>query len=257
MSSLTRVVAAVLIATVVAGCTATDGDDDATGTPTPSATPSESSPAGDDGTPSAVPTAEELTGMLATQAELGEAWTLWEGFGDWPAGSPGVIPEEQRTMLPTLPMCPTAGDDAVALAEGLRWQAFTQLRRATPDPFGTMVVVQQMMLAEDPAQLEVTFATLAEGLTSCLTANLPDGEWEIGLREELTVPAVGDARYAERASSVNAGDARRDTRLVLVLDGAVLMAIQLDEVLISPEAEPTVTDADLDALVSAMAAQLP
>lgn len=214
-----------------------------------------------DGTPStpspAVPTADELAGHLATPADLGADWSLWEGFAAWPGGVPGVIPEDQRSVIPALPMCANASEAAVALAEGLRWQAFTQLQKATPDPFANMVVVQQFLLADEPAQVAATFAILRDGLTSCLTENLQDGEWEIGLREVLDVPAVGDERYAERSSSVDPGGARRDTRLVLVRDGAVLMAIQLDDVLISPDAEPTLTTEAVDGVVTAVADKLP
>lgn len=154
-------------------------------------------------------------------------------------------------------MCANAGEAGVALAEGLQWQAFTQLHMATPDPFTSMVVVEQFLVADGPAQVAATFATLRDGLTSCLTEIIQDSEWEVGLREALDVPAVGDERYAERSSGLDPGGARRDTRWVLIRDGAVLMAIQLDDVLISPDAEPTLTTGVVDGVVTAMADKLP
>lgn len=261
----TSLVRAAIVAIAAAALVACGGDGDS-GTPTgtssapttsaPAPTDAASSPGDDDGASpapsSTVPGVDELATRLATAADLGANWSLWEGFADWPEGAPGEIPENQRDLVPTLPMCPNAGEEAVALAEGLQWQAFTQLHRETPDPFATMVVAQQFLLAGEPAEVADTFATLRDGLTACLTENLP-GEWEIGLREAMDVPPIGDDRYAERSFDVDPGGARRDTRLVLVLDGAVLMAIQLDDVLISPEAEPTLTAEEVDAVVRTMA----
>lgn len=216
-------------------------------------------PASGTGTPSAtapMPSAAELAGFLIEPADLGPDWTLWEGFADWPGGAPGVIPDDQRDLLPALALCPSAGEEAVALAEGLQWQAFTQLHQETSTPFDTMVVAQQLLLADEPERTAATFATLRDGLTSCLTENLPAGDWEIGRAERLEVPAVGEDRYAERTSGFDA-EARRDTRLVLVQDGPVLMAIRIDEVLISPDAEAALPAETVNALVSTMADKLP
>jgi len=204
-----------------------------------------------------VPSPADLAAHLVTPGELGADWSQWEGFAAWPDGAPGVIPDDQRALLPTLPLCPGAGEEAVALAEGLRWQAFTQLHQDTRDQFATMVVAQQLLLADEPDRTAATFATLRDGLTRCLTGNLPEADWEIGLREPLEVPAVGDDRFAERGSSFESGEARRDTRLVLVVDGPILMAIQIDEILIRPDAEATLTPEVVDSLVTTMAGRLP
>ena len=206
---------------------------------------------------SPVPSAADLAGSLVTPADLGPGWIPWEGFTAWPGGEPGVIPDDQRALLPKLDMCPSAGEKAVALAEGLPWQAFTQLHQETSNPFATMVVAQQLLLADEPDRTAETFTTLRDGLTRCLTENLPAGDWEIGRRERLQVPAVGQDRYAERTAGFEAGGARRDTRLVLVQDGPVLMAIRIDEVLISPDAEATLPPETVNALVSTMADKLP
>lgn len=47
--------------------------------------------------------------------------------------------------------------------------------------------------------------------------------------------------------------ARRATRLVLVRDGAMLMLIQIDEVLIRADAEPTLTTDAVNSVIVAMA----
>lgn len=60
---------------------------------------------------------------------------------------------------------------------------------------------------------------------------------------------MGDDRF-ERSSSFDPGEARRDTRLVLVQDGPVLMAIQIDEVLIRPGRGSTLTVDTVNGVVS-------
>lgn len=254
--ALVAAVASMLVACTGGGAAPTPTASDLP-TPTASDSPGPTASGPPSGTPaSGVPSVAALVHMLATPADLGPEWRLWEGFAAWPGGAPGVIPDDQRALTPKVPMCPSAGEEAVALAEGLRWQVFTQLHQTTPDPFATMVVAQQLLLADDPARTAATFATLRDGLTACLTENLPDGDWEIGLREPLEVPAVGDDRFAERSSSFDPGEARRDTRLVLVEDGPVLMVIQIDEVLIRPDAEASLTQETVDAVVSSMADRL-
>ena len=203
-----------------------------------------------------VPSTAELAGLLVTPSDLGSGWSDWEGFAAWPGGVPGAIPDDHRELVPKLALCPNAGEEAVALAEGLKWQAFTQLQQATSDPFATMVVGQELLLADEPENVAATYATLRDGLTRCLSENLSGGEWEIGLRESLEVPPVGDDRFAERSSSFDPGEARRDTRLVLVKDGPVLMVIQIDEVLIRPDAEAALTPEAVNGVVKAMANKL-
>ncbi len=231
---------------ITVGCSGRGGGGAAPTTPATTAGPSTT----------AVPSAIELADHLATPADLGPDWTLWEGFAEWPGGEPGVVPDDQRDLLPTLQLCPSAGEEAVALAEGLPWQAFTQLHQETEDPFATMVVAQQLLLADEPDRTTQTFTTLRDGLAGCQTGNLPADDWEIGRNDPLEVPAVGDDRYAERTSGFDA-QARRDTRLVLVRDGPVLMAIRIDEVLISPDAEAALPADTVNTLVTTMADKLP
>jgi hypothetical protein len=242
-----RLAVLTLAALILASCVGGNGSgsEPTTSQPTPTSSP----------TASDVPTGAQLASHLGSPADLGSGWKLWEGFADWPGGVPGEIPDDQRTIIPTLQMCPQAGETAVAQAADLRWQAFTQLQLETPDPFSNMVAVQQFLVADEPSRTVETFTILRDGLTSCLTANLED--WELGLRESLAVPTVGDERYAERGWGVDASGARLDTRLVLVLDGPTLMAVRFDDIMINPGSEPALTQAQVDAVLQVMAARLP
>jgi hypothetical protein len=250
---------AVVAAVILVGCSGGGSGGSVPSTPaTTGPTTSVATPGPTSSTTSpVVPSAAELAGYLVTPTDLGRDWSQWEGFAAWPGGGPGVVPDDQRALLPTLPLCPRAGEDAVALAKGLRWQAFTQLHLSTRDQFATMVVAQQLLLAGTPDQIATTFATLRDGLTRCLTGNPPPGDWEVGLREPLEVPAVGDRRFAEQSSSFESGGARRGSRLVLVQDGPVLLAIQIDEILIRPDAAATLTQDAAEAIIGAMADKLP
>lgn len=247
-----RLAIAALAVSTLLGCAGQGGGGAAPTTPAGTTTTGTAAPS--PGGP--VPSAADLAGHLVTPADLGSDWTLWEGFADWPGGEPGVVPDDQRALLPKLELCPSAGEEAAALAADLPWQAFTQLRQETDDPFATMVVAQELLLADEPDRTAQTFTTLRDGLTSCLTENQSSGDWEIGRTERLEVPAVGEDRYAERSSALDA-EARRDSRLVLVKDGAVLMAVRIDEVLISPDAEAGLPQETVDAVVTAMANKLP
>lgn len=247
-----RLAIAALAVGALVGCAGQGGGG---ATPTSPAATSTTAPTTPSPT-SPVPSATELAGYLVTPADLGPDWAPWEGFEAWPDGEPGVIPDDQRDLLPTPALCPSAGEEAIALAEGLPWQAFTQLHQETDTPFDTMVVAQQLLLADEPERTTETFTTLRDGLTSCLTENLSAGDWEIGRDERLEVPAVGEDRYAERTSGFD-GEARRDTRLVLVRDGSVLMAVRIDEVLISPDAEATLSPETVNDLLTTMADKLP
>lgn len=178
---------AVMVALVVGALVACSGDGGDQPTPPASSgqvttsgppTPPATSP----GASQQVPTSSDLVGYLVVPADLGVDWSQWEGFAAWPDGAPGVIPDDQRLLLPRLPMCPGAGAQTVELAANLQWQAFTQLHQATPDQFANMVVVQQLLLADEPDKTAATFAALRDGLTSCLSENLPAADWEIGLR---------------------------------------------------------------------------
>ncbi len=194
-----RWITVMLVAALLAGCgggtsptstsPATPGPTDGATSPGDGATsPGDGATSPGDGAtrPPVPPTAGELSSILITPAELGPEWSLWEGFATWPDGQPGIIPEDQRALLPGIPLCAHAGEEALALAPTLRWEVFTQLHRATPDPFATMVVAQQFLLADEPAAVERTFTVLRDGLTRCLTAYpvslsfLGDGPLELG-----------------------------------------------------------------------------
>lgn len=200
--------------------------------------------------------ASEVAAHLVRAADLGDDWGLWRGFEDWPGGVPGPIPEEQRDSIGHLPMCPAAGDEAVALAADIPWEAFTQLHRETADPFLNMVTVQQFLLAEDPGTVQETFETLREGMTACLTENLPEGEWEIGLREPIELSTFGEDRYGEQSRRTDTEGSRIHTTWVLVRDGAALLAARFDDILIRADSEPVLTVAEVHAVVVAIVERL-
>jgi hypothetical protein len=253
----TRLRPALLGAVVVALLLPSCGSD--TDEPTPSASPETSPSAGagwDEGT---VPTPEQLASVLVAPEDLEGDWTVKmpevEG-----TEAPGVVPEEQRGNLPRIRFCKEAPPGAKAVAQRLEWEAFMQLGMVSPDPRNSQVFTQEFLLAAEPAEVESMFAALQEGMEACAgrKTEYPDGE--TGRTEELPVPTLGEAAYGSREVVEEAsprGPAIWDLRYVLVRDGAVLMSVQVGDVYVGEDAEPRLTDDDVDAILTAVAQKLP
>ena len=59
---------------------------------------------------------------------------------------PGVVTDDQWDKLPRIEFCPEASTGATEAAEGLEWQAFTQLNLDTGQPRRHLVFVQEFLL---------------------------------------------------------------------------------------------------------------
>lgn len=204
-----------------------------------------------------VASAEQLAGMLVTAGDLEGEWTPWERFAEWPGGKPGVIPEDQRPLLPRIEPCAEAGAAAAEAARKLTWQAFTQLHLKGADPAKNMVFVQEFLLAGDAAAIQSTFAALRDGMVACLGKQTETPDGEICTSQAAEVPAVGDDRIAERdLVDEPGGRATWDGRQALVRDGTVLMGVTVFEVMLGESTKLLGVD-DLDAILTAAARKLP
>ena len=227
--------------------------------PTPSTSPERSPSAGagwDEGT---VPTPEQLASVLVAPEDLDGDWTVKmpdvEG-----TEAPGVVPEEQRGNLPRIRFCKAASAESKEAGESLEWEAFMQLGLASPDPRNSQVFTQEFLLAAEPAEVESLFESLQDGMKACAGRKTEYPGGETGRTEELPVPALGEAAYGTREIVEEAsprGPAIWDLRYVLVRDGAVLMSIQVGDVYVGEDAEPRLSDADVDAILTAVAQKLP
>ena len=89
-------------------------------------------------------------------------------------GGAGAVPtpEEQQEILPRVQLCPEASVESVDAADGLAWQAFTMLDMTPQDPLdmvagdraGRMILVQEYLLADDPAQVAETYGLVTAGI---------------------------------------------------------------------------------------------
>lgn len=192
------------------------------------------------------PTAEDLAAALLTGEELEQivpvadvdargGWRLPGYFATWPHGSPGVIPQDERSAVKPLEalgeICPAAnGSEA-----GFSWDAHTGYG-STPGGDQHVATFFEWRLGDDPSQVEATFDDLREMLASCvgLGTTLDGGEFSI---DAVQVPEVGDDQYAvdfhgTLTADTGTGDGATITmtssqKYVIVRDGAVLTLVAL------------------------------
>lgn len=201
---------------------------------------------------------KQLAAALVIAGDLEGDWTPWHGFDEWPGGKPGVIPKDQRPMIPTIEFCSEASEESVKAAASLTWQAYAQLDMTTPDPRANMVAVQEFLLSADPAEIETTFNALRDGMKACLgkETKYPDGE--VGRTQAMEVPAYGDDRYAQRnLLDEPGGRAVWDGRYVLIREGTTLKAIQMFEIVIGKSAAPLLDDKEIEAIITTIAKKMP
>ena len=211
--------------------------------------------------PEPVPSAEQLAAILVTPESLGGTWGPAPGPEGEAAPQGGVVTEEQRAMLPRIDMCAAAPAAARAAAEEIAWQAFTQLSMTPDDPLdmaggdrvGHMILTQEFLLGEEPAQVQATFEALRDGMAACL-GPMPtqDADGHTGVAEEWAAPSVGDASYGVLMTVQEPGGGSGGTWLLrnaLVRDGPVLMLVDVVEITVGEGVQPELSDEEIHAIV--------
>jgi hypothetical protein len=200
---------------------------------------------GSDDSEASIPTAEQLASVLVTEDDYPGDWTINEGPEGSEAALSGVVPEDQRELLPTIELCDAASPESRAAAEGVRWMAFRQLDLAVDDPIqppddrsGHMVFVQEFLLSGEPDEIEATFELIREGMEACL-GDIPAGDEGPGTAEEMTIPDVGDDRYGVLTTFEEAGGwAEWRLHDALVRQDAVLMLLNVVDIRAGEGVEP-------------------
>lgn len=227
-------------------CGAGDADTDV---PTPA-------PAWSQGT---VPTPAELASVLLTGDDLPGQW------------------EYAQSRSGIFVFCPKASAESIQAADALTWQANAQLDQipggatatATPSTTAPIITVDQWLLAEEPTQVEATFAALRDGIKACYGPSTMTATGVVGTADGLpldsapmTVPGVGEDRIGQSDTypqgfpgSAHAG-APAYQHTAIIRDGPVLMALNIAEENASPT-DPQLTQADIDAIITTAAAKLP
>jgi hypothetical protein len=206
------------------------------------------------------PTAEQLAGRLVTVDTFDGVWTVSRGPDDGTDLSSGVIPEDQRDMLPGIELCDAAAADTRAAVESLRWLAFRQIDLTVDDPIeppsdrtGHMVFVQEFLTAGEHDELAATFELLRAGSEACL-GPIEATEEGPGDAATMPVPEVGDARFGVLTTIAEAGG-WAEWRLynAFVLDGDVLMSFVVVDIRAGDGVEPYFSIDDIDQMIAVAA----
>lgn len=205
----------------------------------------------------APPTAEQLAAQLVTVDSFDGDWTINAGPDDGTDMTSGVIPEDQRDMLPVLELCDAASPEAQGAAESLTWMAFRQLDLVEDDPIeppndrtGHMVFVQQFLTSGDNDELATTFDLLRSGSEACF-GPIEAGEEGPGQAEAMPIPEVGDARFGVLTTIEEAGGwAEWRLHNAFVLDDDVLMSFLVVDIRAGDGVEPYYSTDDIDQMIS-------
>jgi len=207
--------------------------------------------------PDAPPTAEQLAAQLVTVDSFDGDSVINPGPDDGTDITSGVIPEDQRDLLPTVELCDAAGSAARDAAESLSWMAFRQLDLDEDDPIGPpndrsghMVFVQQFLTSGDADELESTFELLRSGSESCF-GPIAAGEEGPGQAEAMPVPEVGDARFGVLTTIEEAGGwAQWRLHNAFILDNDILMSFLIVDIRAGEGVEPYYSADDIDAMIA-------
>ena len=202
------------------------------------------------------PTAEQLAAQLVTVDSFDGDWTINPGPDDGTDMTSGVIPEDQRDMLPAIELCDAASPEAKAAVESLTWMAFRQLDLDEDDPIdppndrtGHMVFVQQFLTTAS-RRTRRDVRTAAFGLRGML-GPIAATEEGPGQAEAMPVPEVGDARFGVLTTIEEAGGSA-EWRLhnAFVLDNDVLMSFLVVDIRAGDSVEPYYSTDDIDEMIT-------
>lgn len=205
----------------------------------------------------APPTAEQLAAQLVTVDSFEGDWTINAGPDDGADMTSGVVPEDQRDLLPAVELCEDASPEAQAAVESLTWMAFRQLDLAEDDPIdppndrtGHLVFVQQFLTSGDADALASTFELLRSGSEACL-GPIAAAEEGPGQAEAMAVPAVGEARFGVLTTIEEAGGSA-EWRLhnAFILDNDVLMSFLVVDIRAGDGVEPYYATDDIDEMIA-------
>lgn len=210
-----------------------------------------------------IPSAEQLSDMLISADDVEGDWSLFDGpqGGDQMIDPSGILTDEQRELVPSFELCDRASDEAKQVADDLRPVVFRQMDLAVDDEIdppsdreGHMVFLQQSLFAGDPDELADSFTIVRDELRACL-GPIPAGEEGPGFAEELTVPEVGDDRFAALITIEEAGGwAEWRVHEIFVRQGPVVMLLVIVD--IRAGVDPYFSTSDIDDIVRTAAEKL-
>jgi hypothetical protein len=186
---------------------------------------------GDDGSPDAsVRTTEELQGRLLTAADVGAGWLKAAAVGDADFDDAGALPCENTALDPTIRQ---------------RLRPVTGVQFEPADRSSKHLI--ELAVSAEPDRLKADLAAYFGAMDSCVgPAGTGAGAVQVA---KLDLPKVGDQRAAYRGTASVGPDSVWLVRMATVRSGASAITLGLTEILSSPTAKPTVSDADFGRLV--------
>lgn len=191
----------------------------------------------------AVPNADELAAALLVSGDLG----TWPGLVELGEVS-GVVTDEIRDSLPGWELCPSASEEAQAVADGLEWDAFMQRGLASedsslpPDEHTEHTIwLQQYLTTTDPADAAETFDLLDQGAKSCqLALEETSDEGQRYSAERIDDIDLGDDSLAALTTSFDGRYESVEIPIseVAVRKGPVLMLLVVSDIRADESVEP-------------------
>ena len=207
----------------------------------------------------------ELSDALLTVSDLHGAWTENRQRPDSPDSTmpaTGIIPDDQRDMLPTIELCDAASAAGRSAAESLKWDVFRQFDMTPADPFdpptdreGHKIFLQEFMLSNDASDLVKVTADLFPAMEACL-GDIPAGEEGPGTATKINISSGADEQIAVLTQIEEAGGGGQwFIYNAIVRKSSVLMWVMLGDVFIG-DLQPEVGLTDFDAIVQAAVEKL-
>jgi hypothetical protein len=207
---------------------------------------------GDGASPDKIPTADELAASLVTTDDFEGDWTILQPPEGSEAPSSGVVPDDERDMLPTFDLCDAASVASRSAGTELQWKAFRQLDLTEEDPIepptdrtGHMIFVQEFLTSGEPNAIQTTFELLSDGLQACL-GDVPADDEGPGTLALMALPDVGDERLGTLLTiEEDGGWAEWRLHNALVRDGNVLILLNVVDIRAGDGVEPFYTIDDV------------
>jgi hypothetical protein len=120
----------------------------------------------------------------------------------------------------------------------------------TPDDrAGHMVFAQEFLTSGEASDMAATYELLRGGFEACL-GDIAEGEEGPGTAEVMTIPDVGDERYGVLITVEESGGwAEWRLHNALVLQGPVLMALDVVDIRAGESVDPYFTIDDVGAMI--------
>jgi hypothetical protein len=177
-------------------------------------------------TTTAVPTAQ-LDSMLLDVGDVGEGWQVGPAVTEADFSDAVQFPCDDMALNPTI-------IERLTPVTGIQFEP-------TDGSYNHLI---EFLVTGDPQRLALDLQVYFEGMEACAaTTPTTMGSGTLTVAR-FTIPVLGDQRAAYVLTGVESPDATWYVRSAEVRVGSIATGVALTEILSTPDAEPTVTDAE-------------